>query len=177
LGLSIVYGIITRSGGRIVVYSELGHGSTFKIYLPRVGEAAESFRIDHTTPELPFGRERVLVVEDEPGVRALVCDTLRRHGYTVIEARHGFEGLILAAQYPEPIHLLITDVVMPQMNGCELTARLIQARPGLKVLYMSGYTESAVVHRGIMNPGTAFLQKPFDLGSLVRKVREVLDRG
>jgi PAS domain S-box-containing protein len=175
LGLSTVYGIVNQNGGAITVYSEPGYGSTFRLYLPQVSKEADTFTMETRLQELPRGQERVLVVEDEPGVRSLVVKTLRRHGYTVLEARHGFEGLIVAGQYPEPIHLLMTDVVMPQMSGGELATRLLQSRPGLKILYMSGYSESGVVHQGLLNPGTAFLQKPFDLEGLMQKVREVLD--
>jgi two-component system cell cycle sensor histidine kinase/response regulator CckA len=125
---------------------------------------------------MPRGTETVLIVEDEPGVRALARDTLRRHGYFVLEARHGIEALMIGSQHPGSIHLLMADVVMPQMNGREVAECLLRVRPEVKVLYMSGYTEDAIVHHGgVLTPGTNFLQKPFTPDSLVDKVREVLD--
>ncbi|MEK6619010.1 MAG: response regulator, partial [Nitrospirota bacterium] len=166
-----------QSGGYVFVYSELGQGSAFKIYLPGVYDTVEAIEIGTTPAGLPHGTETVLLVEDEPGVRTLVRDTLRLHGYTVLEARHGIEALLIGTQHAGLIHLLLTDVVMPQMGGREVADRLVPARPSLKVLYMSGYTENAVVHRGVLNPGTAFLQKPFTPDLLVCKVREVLDAG
>ena len=177
LGLSTVYGIVRQSGGYVFVYSELGQGSAFKIYLPRVYDTVETVEIGTTLAGLPHGTETVLLVEDEPGVRTLLRDTLRLHGYTVLEARHGIEALLIGTQHTGLIHLLLTDVVMPQMGGREVADRLVPARPSLKVLYMSGYTENAVVHRGVLDPGTAFLQKPFTPDLLVCKVREVLDAG
>ena len=175
LGLSTVYGIIRQSGGYVFAYSELGQGSTFKVYVPRVEDAIEALALGVPLPELPQGTETILLVEDEPGVRALVRDTLRLQGYTVLEARHGIEALMIGTQETGVIHLLLTDVVMPQMGGREVADRLLAARSDLRVLYMSGYTENAVVHRGVLNPGTAFLQKPFTPDLLVYKVREVLD--
>jgi len=114
-------------------------------------------------------------VEDEPGVRELVRDTLRQQGYTVLEARHGIEALMISHQHPGPIHLLLTDVVMPQMSGREVADQLTTTRSDLIVLYMSGYTENAIVHRGVLDPGTAFLHKPFTPAVMARKVRAVLD--
>ncbi|WP_447975046.1 ATP-binding protein [Nitrospira sp. Kam-Ns4a] len=175
LGLSTVYGIVRQSGGYIFVYSEPGKGSTFKIYLPRVDEAVEPEPAALADPGLPRGNETILLVEDEPGVRMLVRDTLELQGYTVLEARHGIEALVLSSRHPGPVHLLLTDVVMPQMSGREVAAQLLAARPDVKVLYMSGYAENSVVHHGILDPGTAFLQKPFTPDVLVRRVREVLD--
>jgi len=175
LGLSTVYGIVKQSDGYIFLYSEPGCGSTFKIYLPRVEEAAVEAETGMLPDGLPQGTETVLLVEDEPGVRALVRDTLRIHGYTVLEARHGIEALLTAKQHTGPIHLLMTDVVMPQMSGREVADRLFVTRSDLRVLFMSGYTENAIVHHGVLHPGTAFLQKPFSPEALARKVREVLD--
>ena len=117
----------------------------------------------------------MLLVEDEPAVRVLVRDTLRLFGYQVLEARHGFEAQLIAHQHTGPIHLLITDVVMPQMSGRELAEGLATEHAHMKVLYMSGYTESAVIHHRVLNPGTAFLQKPFTPETLTRKIREILD--
>jgi PAS domain S-box-containing protein len=175
LGLSMVYGIVKQNSGDIVVYSEPGRGATFKIYLPRVDEPLDVIEPPHPSVALPRGTETILLVEDEPQARALVRDTLRQHGYAVLEARHGVEALVSAAQHPGPIHLLVTDVIMPQMSGPQVAQRLMPIRPDMKVLYMSGYTENAVVHHGVLDPGVAFLHKPFSMEVLARKVREVLD--
>jgi two-component system cell cycle sensor histidine kinase/response regulator CckA len=175
LGLATVYGIVKQSAGQISVYSEPGYGATFKIYLPRMESVEDPDPVISKEAETPNGRERVLVVEDEPAVRVLVVGLLRDHGYEVLEARHGIEGLVIAAQRPEPVHLLVTDVVMPQMSGGELAEKLVHANPDLKVLFMSGFSESAVVQQGLLKPGTTFLQKPFDVKVLVQKVRAVLD--
>ena len=174
LGLSTVYGIVKQSGGYITVYSEPNRGTTFKIYLPIVDEAIEPIKAEKLSGTL-HGDETVLLVEDEPAVRVLVRDTLRLFGYQVLEARHGFEAQSIAHQHTGPIHLLITDVVMPQMSGRELAEGLATEHAHMKVLYMSGYTESAVIHHGVLNPGTAFLQKPFTPETLTRKIREILD--
>ncbi len=176
LGLATVYGIVKQSGGYIFVYSERGRGTTFKLYLPRVDEPVASASLGPVEAGLPRGTETVLLVEDEPGVRSFVRNILQQYGYTVLEARHGFEALVIAHQHPASIHLLLTDVVMPQMSGPEVAAHLIPLRPDLKVLYMSGYSDEAVIHHGVMAPATAFLQKPCGPDTLVRKVREVLDR-
>lgn len=175
LGLSTVYGIVKQSGGFIFVYSELGRGATFKIYLPRTDKAADSVEETRTSTDLPYGCETILLAEDEPKVRGLVRDTLRRYGYTVLEARHGIDALVLNAQHQGPIHLLLTDVVMPQMSGPELAGQLRSSRADLKVLYISGYTQQAVVHHGVLDPGVMLLQKPFTSDVLVRKVRQVLE--
>ncbi|MFQ5932321.1 MAG: ATP-binding protein, partial [Nitrospiraceae bacterium] len=175
LGLSTVYGIVKQSGGFIFAYSELGRGTTFQIYLPRVGKAADSVEEPRVSTDLPDGCETVLLAEDEPKVRGLVRDTLCRYGYTVLEARHGIEALVLGAQHKGPIHLLLTDVVMPQLSGPELAGQLRSSRAALKVLYISGYTQDAVAHQGVLDPGVMLLQKPFTSDVLVRKVREVLD--
>ncbi len=176
LGLSTVYGIVKQSEGYIWVYSEPEQGTAFKIYLPRINEDIE------TTPapfklsvEQAIGTETILVVEDETMVRNLVGDILRRNGYTVLEAHHGGEALRVAIQHSGPIHLMVTDVVMPQMSGRHLVQRMTSIRPAMRVLYMSGYTDNGVVHHGLLNPGTAFLQKPFTPDALARKVREMLD--
>ena len=175
LGLSTVYGIVKQSGGYIWVYSEGGQGTTFKIYLPRVVAPADSVPPVTHWSSLPQGRETVLLVEDEPEVRWLVRDMLQHLGYTVLEARHGIEAQVLSIQHAGPIHLLITDVVMPQMSGREIAEQLTSEHPETKVLYMSGYTDDAVVRHGVLAAEIAFLQKPFTPEAMARKVREVLD--
>ena len=175
LGLSTVYGIVKQSSGNIWVYSEPGRGTTFKIYLPRVEEAVEPVAPDVARPQAVGGTETVLLVEDEEGIRKIVCRVLRLHGYTVLEAQDPKEGLALSAAHPGLIHLLITDVVLPQMSGAALADRIVQERPGTRVLYMSGYTDNAIVHHGLLDRDKAFLQKPFTPDLLTRKVREVLD--
>jgi PAS domain S-box-containing protein len=175
LGLSTVYGIVKQSGGYIFAYSEVNRGTTFKIYLPRIEGSVEPLEQAKTPLARCAGSETVLLVEDEPGVRILVRETLRMYGYIVLEARHGYEALLIEQEHLNQIQLLITDVVMPQMSGREVADRLLSARRDLKVLYISGYTEAAVIHHGVLDPGTAFLQKPFSPDDLIRKVRQVLD--
>ncbi|MGC1450148.1 MAG: PAS domain S-box protein [Candidatus Sulfotelmatobacter sp.] len=173
LGLSTVYGIVKQSGGYVMVQSEEGRGTTFQIYLPRVEGVAEN----HAAPvahAAQGGTETVLLVEDEESVRQLVRETLVSKGYRVVEAENGEAGVSAAAQHDGKIHLVITDVVMPGMGGRELVKQLARTRPDTKVLYLSGYTEDAIVSEGTIESGTAFLQKPFTLQSLSRKVREVL---
>jgi two-component system cell cycle sensor histidine kinase/response regulator CckA len=172
--LSTVHGIAKQSGGHIWVYSEPGQGTTFKVYLPRVEEAKPVDRWQ--VPDvLPRGTETALLVEDEEMVRDLACRILAGQGYTVLEARHSDEALLLSEKYEGPIHLLVTDVVMPGMRGGELAERLASSRPDMKVLYVSSYTDNAIVNQGMLNPGVAFLQKPFTPANLAYKVREVLD--
>jgi PAS domain S-box-containing protein len=175
LGLSTVYGIVKQSEGYIWVYSEVGMGTSFKVYLPRVDAPAE---VGHTRPLSKAayrGSETVLLVEDEDGVRALVRQVLHKHGYTVLEARHGGEALLHCERHRGKIELLLTDVVLEQMSGTELSARLAPIRPDMKVLYISGYTDDAIVHHGVLTQGTHFLQKPFTTESLAKKIRHVLD--
>jgi PAS domain S-box-containing protein len=177
LGLSTVYGIVKQSGGNIWVYSEPGHGTTFKIYLPRVDEALDALNGRDGTDSLPRGSETVLLVEDEPLVRDLARRLLSQQGYSILEAADGREALRIAQECAaQKIHLLLTDVVMPKMGGKELAEQIKPLRPDIKVLYTSGYTDDAIVHHGVLDPGTQFLQKPFSLKTLSRKVREVLDR-
>jgi PAS domain S-box-containing protein len=177
LGLSTVYGIVKQSGGNIWVYSEPGHGTAFKIYLPRVEEELETLNGRDETDSLPRGSETVLLVEDERLVRELAHRLLSGNGYAILEAADGEEALRVAQDHAgKKIHLLLTDVVMPQMGGKELADQLKILRPGIKVLYTSGYTDEAIVHHGVLDPGTQFLQKPFSPKTLLHKVREVLDR-
>ena len=177
LGLSMVYGIVKQSGGNVSVYSEPGHGTAFKVYLPRVEEETSALARRDEASSMPRGDETVLLVEDEPSVRDLAVHVLRRQGYNVLEAPDGNRAFLLAQNHSgEKIHLLVTDVVMPRMGGRELADRLKSIRSDMKVLFISGYTDNAIVHHGVLDPGIEFLQKPFSPSALVQKVREVLDR-
>jgi CheY-like chemotaxis protein len=176
LGLSTVYGIVKQLGGYIFVESERGQGTTFTIYLPVVSTAVDAVESERTPPILPRGTETILLVEDEPAVRALVSETLQIYGYKVLEARHGIEALLISSQYAGPISLLITDVVMPQMSGPAVVDRLLPVRPGMKVLYTSGFSHLAVFQHGVVDSEQDFLQKPFTPDALVRKIRDLLDR-
>jgi CheY-like chemotaxis protein len=176
LGLATVYGIVKQSGGFIWVYSEPGQGATFKIYFPCSGEVAptaEPAKVRRAA-KLAKGKETILVVEDEKGVRSLVCETLKSKGYNTLAAEGAVQALEIAERYAKPIHLLLTDVVMPLTGGKELATRLTASHPESKVLYMSGYTDDAVVRHGISAGGTPLLQKPFLPNALLQKVREVL---
>ena len=175
LGLSTVYGIVKQSGGSITVESAPGRGTTFRIYFPRVEQEVQGTAGGVDALDQAHGRETILLVEDEPSVRGLVHETLRLHGYTVLEARHGIEALLTGAKYVGPIHLLLTDVVMPQMSGPEVAEKLLIVRPGIKVLYMSGYPDHPVFDQGGVSRETGFLPKPFSPHVLAQKVREVLD--
>jgi two-component system, cell cycle sensor histidine kinase and response regulator CckA len=175
LGLSTVFGIVRQSGGNIWVYSEPGHGTTFKVYLPQVGLAGEVAEEVRPEPRARRGSETVLLVEDEAPVRALVRAILERSGYHVLEAQSGGDALLLCEQHRATIHLLLTDVVMPRMSGRMLAERLRPLRPDMKVLYMSGYTDDAVVRHGVLDSDVAFLQKPVTPDTLTRKLREVMD--
>jgi len=174
LGLSTVYGIVKQSGGYVWVYSELGRGTTFKIYLPRV-DAAPDTLLPAREPVTVAGTETILLAEDDAVLRPLAKGLLEKLGYTVLDAADAVEALEAARQYTEVIHLLLTDVVMPGASGRELARRLESHRPDVKVLYVSGYTDDAIVHHGMLEPGLNFLQKPFTPAALARKVREVLD--
>jgi two-component system cell cycle sensor histidine kinase/response regulator CckA len=176
LGLSTVYGIVKQSGGDIWVYSELGRGTTFKIFLPRSSSDAAALEDDaEPTSRRSGGVETILVVEDEEALRKVALRSLLAAGYKVLTAADGDEALLLNAKHTEDIDLLLTDVVMPRMSGRVLAEQIAKARPTVKVLYMSGYTDNAIVHHGVLDPGTHFLPKPFTSVDLTRKVRDVLD--
>jgi DNA-binding response OmpR family regulator len=177
LGLSTVYGIIKQSGGYIWVYSELGKGTSFKVYLPRVTGSGEAVVIHPpmAAATVQRGNETILLVEDEDNLRNMGRLYLESEGYTVLEASDGAAAIQLASAHPGPIHLLLTDVIMPGMNGRELANYILPRRPEMKVLYMSGYTENAIAHNGTLDAGITLLQKPFTLPALKATVREVLD--
>ena len=176
LGLSTVYGIVKQSGGNIWVYSEPGQGTTLKIYLPRVDEPAEELKAQEAGEEFPRGSETILIVEDDKEVRSLAVRILKRQGYTVLDGSYGDQAFNVCRQHRGPIHLLLTDVVMPGMDGRALSESLSQLHPEMKVLYMSGYTDDAIIHHGVMDKGMNFIQKPFTIDKLIRKVREILDK-
>ena len=175
LGLATVYGIVKQSGGFVNVYSEKGIGSTFKLYFPCVKEPAEPIKSKTVSSESLTGTETILVAEDEDNLRNLVCEILRSHGYNVLEAANGGSALLKCEKYKKPIHLILSDVVMPEMSGAELVERLLPIHPEMKVMYMSGYTDDAVIRHGILEEKVQFLQKPFSPNSLLEKVRSILD--
>jgi PAS domain S-box-containing protein len=176
LGLSTVYGIVKQSGGNIWVYSEPGLGTTFNIYLPRVDESLEDIRKKVTREELPGGGETILVVEDEEDVRRLAVRILKRQGYIVLEASCGNDALVLSKERKGPIDMVLTDVVMPGMSGPQLADQLTRLHPKMQVLYMSGYTDNAGFHHGVLKQGVNYIQKPFTIDGLMKKMREVLDK-
>ncbi len=175
LGLSTVYGIVKQSDAYIWVYSEPNRGTTFKIYMPALERPADTDTLPGDESAALAGSETVLVVEDDPDLRALACKILRRFGYAVLEAKSAAEAGMICSQFSEPIHLLMADAVMPGASGDQLARQLAGARPQMKVLYTSGYTDEAILRQGILGSATAFLQKPFTPDLLARKVREVLD--
>jgi PAS domain S-box-containing protein len=175
LGLSTVYGIVQQNGGSVLVYSEPGHGATFKVYLPRVEAAATTAEPVAAAPARGNARESILFVEDEPSLLKVGCQILTRAGYTVIGMPGPEEAIAYAAEHPGKIDLIATDMVMPGLSGREMVGRIRLKRPDVRVLFMSGYTDDAIMQRGATEPGTAFLQKPFSGEGLARKVRAVLD--
>jgi CheY-like chemotaxis protein len=176
LGLSTVYGVVKQSNGHIQVYSEKGEGTTIKIYLPASGDPlAAALRQGDGVRAGGAGGETLLLVEDEPLVRELAREILEGEGYLVLDAGSGSEALHIGREHGHRIDLIVTDIIMPGMNGREVFERLSEGRSDLKVLYMSGYTQSAIVHRGVLEPGTPFLQKPFTIPTLLERVREILD--
>jgi CheY-like chemotaxis protein len=177
LGLSTVYGIVKQSGGSIFVYSEPGHGATFKIYLPRVAESAAIREPKAATTSAPDPRscEVILLAEDAAEVRRFTARVLREAGYEVLEADGVEMGLAAAAAHPGTIHLVLTDVMMPRGNGRELVEQIRRLRPGIAVVFMSGYTDDTVLQRLVIEPGTAFIQKPFSPALLLTQVRAVLE--
>jgi len=176
LGLSTVLGIVQQSGGSVDVYSEPGHGTSVKVYLPRIDQPVH---VEAETEKklVSRGSETILLVEDDEMVRTLVCETLVREGYRVMDFANPLEARRKSESHKGSIHLLITDVVMPKLSGRELAGQIMRKRPGMKVLYMSGYTDNAVINSGILQTEVAFLQKPFTPASLTEKVREVLEDG
>ncbi|MGB7575046.1 MAG: ATP-binding protein [Thermodesulfobacteriota bacterium] len=176
LGLSTTYGIVKQSEGHIWVYSVQGKGTTFKIYLPRVNEPLEEIRKEVLKEELPRGNETILIVEDEEDVRKLAGKILEKQGYRILETFNGDDALVACKRRKSPIHLMLADIIMPGMSGSELAKLLKPLYPEIKILYMSGYTDNAVVRHGVLEKGVNYIQKPFTMEGLARKVREVLDK-
>lgn len=174
LGLAVVHGVVTQSGGHVVIQSEVGVGTTFQILLPLVIDPPPKAFVD-SNRYASRGTETVLLVEDDKAVRTITRISLQSQGYTVVEASDGLAGLQQAETYPGEIHLLISDVVMPEMGGRQLLTEVRKHRPDLRVLFMSGYTDDAVLLHGVVEATDAFIQKPFTPLSLARKVREVID--
>ncbi len=175
LGLSTVYGIVKQSKGNIWVYSEPGKGTTFKVYLPRVEKSASGTVQEDKDAKVLTGSETILIVEDDEQVRKLAVRSLKWYGYSTLAASNGEKAIEVAGKHSEPIHLLLTDVVMPGISSKEMVKRLKSSRPEMKVLYMSGYTDNAIIHHEVLDPSTGFLSKPFRREALGRKVRKVLD--
>ena len=177
LGLATCFGILKQSGGHINVYSELSRGATFKVYLPQAEAATKIPETPFVPPALPRGTETILLVEDDPALRVMAATLLGRLGYTVLSAANGLEALNMKHQRGAGhVDLLFTDVVMPHMSGRELADRIQSMYPHTRVLFTSAYTENAIVHQGVLNKGTALLQKPFTPTALARRVRDILDQ-
>jgi CheY-like chemotaxis protein len=175
LGLATVYGIVKQHQGHVVVQSQQGLGTTFKIYLPLVEEFLDRSSTTTTNQIQLGGSETILVVEDEETVRTLTCEALELLGYCVLSAQESEQAVVISDGHAGPIHLLLTDVILPKMDGRSLYKELASARPDMKVLYMSGYTDNFIVHHGMLDQGVHFLAKPFNLDALARKVRDVLE--
>jgi len=175
LGLATVYGIVRQLGGQVMVYSEVERGTSFKIYLPRLEAAADQLQVAAAAGPPPGGTETVLLVEDEPALRVLVEEILTKGGYHVLQNEKPEDALALAASHEGAIDLVLTDVIMPNMSGRQMADALRLERPRIRVLFMSGYTDDAISHHGILEPGTHFLEKPFTADGLLRKIREVLE--
>jgi CheY-like chemotaxis protein len=175
LGLAMVYGFMKQTGGYISVYSELNHGTSFKLYFPEVHEVSKPRSSHHGVKPMPSGAETILLVEDDPGVRAITRHTLQACGYRVLEAGNGAEAILRAEGYAGTIHLLLTDVVMPGMGGRLVSKQLQKRKSDIKTLFTSGYTDDAVVRHGVLATKMHFLQKPYSPEALAKKVREVLD--
>jgi CheY-like chemotaxis protein len=176
LGLSTAYGIVKQSGGDIWVYSEPGKGTTFKIYLPCVEGPLEEWKERVVEEEMPHGEETILIVEDNDEVRQLAMQVLERQGYRVLEAANGNETLRICKEYKDKIHLMVSDVVMPGMSGRELAEQIKSLHPEIKVLYTSGYADERIIHYGVLREGVNYIQKPFTMEGLARKVREAIDK-
>lgn len=171
-----MYGIIRQSDGYIEVDSQVGRGTTFKVYLPRAeAEMMPATPRPEARTAMPAGQETILVVEDDATIRKLIHDVLHRQGYTLLRAQNGQEALGLSSRHTGPLHLLLTDVILPGMSGKELAAQLSQSHPDLKVIFMSGYTDDIISSSGELSQNVNFLQKPFSFMDMTRKVRDVLD--
>ncbi len=177
LGLAAVYGIVEQSGGQVYVYSEVGVGTTFKVYLPRIDEKAEAGAKEKGSEPARHGTETVLLVEDEAALRELLRKTFESSGYTVLVARDGKEAVELAASHVGSIEAMVSDVIMPGLNGPKVAELLAATRPEMKVLFVSGYSDESIFRNGVLRPGTAFLSKPFSLGTVLRRLRELLEAG
>ncbi len=175
LGLATVYGIVKQTGGYIWVYSEIGQGTVFRVYLPRTDKAAQSAEREQTELQELQGSETILVAEDSESLREMAQEYLESMGYNVIAAASGEKALQWAKEFDGPIHLLLTDVVMPEMSGPELANQLASLRPGMKIIFTSGYTDDAIARQGILDPEVAFIQKPYRPRALAKKIRQVLN--
>ena len=176
LGLSTVYGVVTQNNGFIDVYSEPGQGTTFTIHLPRYVDTPEQAQTENTkTPTNILGYETILLVEDEPGILSMIALLLEKQGYTVLATNTPSQALRIAREYRDEIHLLLTDVIMPEMNGLDLAKQMTALHPSIKHLFMSGYTADIIAHHGVLEEGVYFIPKPFSAQSLATQIREALD--